>query len=403
MNSVPIIVSLMFFSLIYILRPIMLLLGADTISPNLYSNVNVLGTYAILYALTYLGIAVLTVVTFHRILEPIGNRLFQKSDPATDGAIRAAAIIFSLLSIIVAAQLFQQYGGYQAVVYASKVAKDLEGTFGTRQIVALAALFSIVTALNLRRTPGRKTRAWFFFCLGAGNLYIFSLWGSRLEIFVMISATLFDLFIRGRTVTKRTLIQFSIFGLGLLALATWLYILRLAQLSGSWDIAVSRDLFTTTAISLHMTRFDSLMLVIQDFATGAALRNGEDFYNGLIMVIPRVFWPDKPSSLLIGQWFRQYYEPTAINGWTVGGPGEFLVNFGVVGVLMGGMFYGIMLCIIHSGIKKIGEGMPLAVMMSFVLVLVVFPEGSMIQMIPRIVLWVIPIWVVMTAPKLLRR
>jgi oligosaccharide repeat unit polymerase len=339
--------------------------------------------------------AMLTVVMFNRILQPVGASFFPKCGPSIDKSIRVAAILFSLLAIVVALQLFKRYGSYQAVIYASKISKELEGTFGTRQIVALAAFFAITSGLNLRKEPGHRFRGMFYFALGALNLYIFSLWGSRLEVFVMISGTVLFLFTKGRPITKRALLRFGIFGLGLLTFATWLYILRLYQLSGSWEIALSRDLFTTTAISLHMTRFDSLMLVVQDFNAGGDLRNGEDFYNGLIMVIPRFIWANKPSSLLIGQWFRQYYEPSAVNGWTVGGPGEYLINFGFFGVLLGGFLYGLMLCIVHSGIKKMGAGTPIAVMVSFVLVLIVIPEGSIIQMIPRIILWVVPIWAVL--------
>ena len=81
-----------------------------------------------------------------------------------------------------------------------------------------------------------------------------------------------------------------------------------------------------------------------------------------------------------------------MNGWTVGGSAEYLVNFGFVGVLTGGCVYGLLLTIIHNGYKKMGMTAPLSVMTSFILVLIVVPEGSIIQMIPRIILWCFPSW-----------
>lgn len=398
MRSAPIIISLMFFSLIYCIRPGMIYVGANLINPALFGATQDLATSALMYALLYTFAAFVTVFFLEATKPGIGQALFPKPGGQIDEFVRAGAIVFSLLGLVVGMQLLMRFGSVQGVIYASKISKDLAGTFAVRQVVGLGAFLASVaflTAWQRKQIPGALFFAGCFFL----NLFVFSLWGSRLEAFVLLSGSMLFMAARAGVITGKALVKFSLAGAALLFVATFLYIYRLAELAGSWEIALSRDLATTTAVSLHMTRFDSLMLVVQDFTTTLNSRQGEDFFNGMIMAIPRAIWPDKPSQLLIGQWFRQWYEPNAVNGWTVGGPGEYLVNFGTMGVLIGGVIYGLLLTIIHSGFVKMGETSPFSVMLSFVLVLIVVPEGSPIQMIPRVILWVVPIFLLVIAAR----
>ncbi len=391
MRSAPIIISLMFFSLIYFLRPGMLLLGANLINPALFGTVDDLAAQALLYAFLYTATALGTVLFFESAAPGLGGDLYLRPMPGIDSLVRLTSVVFSVGALLVGAQLLARYGSVEGVIYASKISKDLAGTFAIRQIVGLGAFLSSVAFLTEWQKAERASAVFFGLCF-LTNLFVFSLWGSRLEAFVMLSGAMLFIVAGGRAITGRSIAVFAFYGALLLGGATFLYVYRLAQLAESWEIALSRDLATTTAVSLHMTRFDSLMLVVQDFTTNLNTRAGEDFWNGLIMSVPRALWPGKPDQLLIGQWFRQWYEPDAVNGWTVGAPGEYLVNFGVTGVMIGGAVYGFLLTIIHNGYKKMGMTSPLSVMTSFILVLIVVPEGSVIQMIPRIILWCIPIW-----------
>ncbi len=391
MKSAPIIISLMFFSMIYFLRPGMILVGANLINPALFGAVDDLAAQALMYAFLYTAAALVTVLFFETVVPGFGRSLYPTPTVQVETIVRVSAVVFSLGAVLIGLQLLARYGSVQGVIYASKISKDLAGTFAVRQVVGLGAFLASVAFLT-EFQKGHLIKGLIFGGFFLTNLFVFSLWGSRLEAFVMLSGAMLFVVARGGTITGRALVTFAFYGALLLGGATFLYIYRLAELAGSWEVALSRDLATTTAVSLHMTRFDSLMLVVQDFLTTLTSREGEDFFNGLIMAIPRAVWPDKPAQLLIGQWFRQWYEPNAVNGWTVGGPGEYLVNFGIVGVLIGGIVYGLLLTIIHNGYKKMGMTAPLSVMTSFILVLIVVPEGSIIQMIPRIILWCIPIW-----------
>jgi len=390
----------MFFGMIYVLRPTMLLLGANPIEPQIFYDLSVNGSLACLSAALFCLLANLSFIYSRTLLVPIGRGLFPLATPSFYKLSGVFTLVLSGLSFLIVLSIFQKFGSVQGIVYAAKIEKSLQGTFAQRQIVALAAFFAITTGMHYFYEPNRnRLNAAFYLSLGGFNLFAFSLWGSRLEAFVMISAVIIYVASGGKELTKQALSKFMIAGLGLLSLATLLYIVRLAQLS-SWDVANSRDLFTTTAISLHMTRFDSLTLVHQDFSSPSTWRDGIDFYNGLIMSIPRSIWPGKPEDLLIGQWFRRVYQPSAVNGWTVGAPGEYLINFGWFGVLLGGAAWGVIMGILDAGLKfKIGQETPLGVMTGVVLALIVLPEGSPIQLLPRTILWVIPIWLTIMAAR----
>lgn len=399
LRSAPIVLSLMFFALIYCIRPAMIMLGANLVNPALFNDSAELGAFALIYAFLYLSAALVTVVILSAVRPGLGAGLFPEMSSRVDTVSALVAILLTIVAMGIGVQLFLKFGSLQAILFAAKITKDLAGTFGLRSLVGLGAFFSSVALLISLRDRRIGKTAIFSLCFGI-NLFVFSLWGTRLEAFVLLSGTLLVLTSRAGQIDLWGIAKFSVWGFCLLFGATVLYIYRLAQLSGSWEVAFSRDLTTTTAVSMHMTRFDSLMLVVQDFTSGLHTRVGEDFYNGLIMVIPRALWPDKPSQLLIGQWFRQWYEPNAVNGWTVGGPGEYLVNFGLAGVILGGIVFGVMLTVIHSGYRKMGADQPLSVMLSVVLVLIVVPEGSPIQLLPRVVLWCIPIWLVVWAARM---
>ncbi|MBT9386739.1 hypothetical protein KM176_23025 [Pseudooceanicola sp. CBS1P-1] len=392
LRSAPLIISLMFFTLIYVVRPGMLLLGANLIDPALFGKPDVLATGALAYALVYVLTALLTVMFLIGSQGMFGAGVYPSVGPKIDRLVMLAAIVFTLVSIPIGLQLYMKYGSIQGVLYASKISKDLQGTFGVRQIVGLGAFFSATTFLGEWQGARRLLPSLLFAGMFFVDLFIFSLWGSRLEPFVLLSGVMLVMVSKNGIITGKSLLSFVVLGALLLGSATFLYIYRLAELAGSWEVAMSRDLATTTAVSLHMTRFDSLMLVVQDFLSSRNSREGADFMNGLYMSVPRFLWPGKPESLLIGQWFRQWYEPDAVNGWTVGGPGEYLVNFGLLGVTIGGVVYGLLLTAAHNGFRKMGRQHPLSIMTSFVMILIVAPEGSIIQIIPRIILWCIPIW-----------
>jgi hypothetical protein len=81
-----------------------------------------------------------------------------------------------------------------------------------------------------------------------------------------------------------------------------------------------------------------------------AYLKGETFKNLLTNLVPRVFWPNKPTEVM-GQWFGHTYRIlhpgdriTSINlPWIV----EFYINFGPLGVVVGMGLVGVLLALIE--------------------------------------------------------
>jgi oligosaccharide repeat unit polymerase len=74
---------------------------------------------------------------------------------------------------------------------------------------------------------------------------------------------------------------------------------------------------------------------------GSDLQNmGEDFYNGIVGIIPRFIWPDKPETISVGGRFRQEVNPEGSGGWPVLGYNQWYSNFSWIGVIIGGFVTG---------------------------------------------------------------
>lgn len=396
-NHTAAIVAIGFFCLIYLGRPLTLLFGAETVTPENLSEINLLGAKAAYIIVAFIVSAFVAFLCSRLVAVPLAIAVFpSRISPTSEHIFRLVGIAFALVSLVGIFVLFYTYGSAQNIISASKIDKALAGTFVIRQLAGLGAFFCLSLSVNSIRKKGSVFNTALLLLGGSTCLLSFLLWGTRLEVFVLLAGFGYCFAVtQDGILTSAAFLRIVALAVLFLVVATALYILRLYQLSGSWEIVFRRDLMTIVAISLHMIRFDALMLVIQDFWIPGELRNGEDFLNGILIAVPRFLWVDKPDSLLIGQWFRQYYEERAVNGWAIGAPGEYLLNFGFPGVIAGGAIYGFMLRVLESGYRRLDMSHPVAILIVFICVLIVFPEGSIIQIIPRIVLWIVPIWSLM--------
>jgi len=395
-GSVPVVLSLAFLALTHGARPAMLILGADPFTVALPPDTGDLSTRAMLYVTLYLGCAWIAFGVTRPLVAPAIQVMPRISIPRFHRGLRwtvRVAVVFALWLI---GWQFSRYGSLGDILVAAKIDKALAGTFGLRQIAGIGAISALILAADILISQRDKpARAVPWLAAAAISCFAFSLWGSRMEVGVLLLGFAATLAVgRAGGMSRQALMRLILWGGVLTVGVTWLYIYRLDVLNGGH--VRERDLQTTVAISLHMVRFDALMLVVQDFSNLGDLRKGEDFLNGLLIAVPRAVWEGKPDILLIGRWFRALYEPWAFNGWAVGVVGEYLLNFGTLGVVAGGTIYGTILQMIHRIYLKLGRTDPFSIMLCTVLTLLVFPEGSIIQALPRLILWVLPLVVLAT-------
>jgi hypothetical protein len=86
--------------------------------------------------------------------------------------------------------------------------------------------------------------------------------------------------------------------------------------------------------------YDASLLAFRDWPNRFEYRNGKDFAYGFLGSVPRKIWPEKPDPLP-GKWFRQTYQPQVRNGWPVGAPTIWYMNYGWAGIIVGGIISGV--------------------------------------------------------------
>ena len=107
-------------------------------------------------------------------------------------------------------------------------------------------------------------------------------------------------------------------------------------------LCVDDDARFASALMSRPAFFDALLLAVRDWPSAHPYRGGEDFIVGAEGIVPRAMWPGKPANVRPGSWFRQVYEPTHPNGWPLGAVGDWYLNFGLLGVLVGGGLSGLL-------------------------------------------------------------
>lgn len=101
---------------------------------------------------------------------------------------------------------------------------------------------------------------------------------------------------------------------------------------------------------LNANATDHFMVIVQDFDI-TNFTYGDDFYRGLIGVIPRSIWPEKPERITTGQWFTERYFPGKPSGRPITTVGIYYLNFGYVGVFLGMLISGIFCRILWHYLK----------------------------------------------------
>jgi len=147
------------------------------------------------------------------------------------------------------------------------------------------------------------------------------------------------------------------------------------------------------SLALNATYFDASMLAARDWPETYEFRYGEDFVTGVLGLVPRVLWEGKPDAIAPGVWFRQVYEPEKLNGWPMGAAGLWYLNFGVLGLVLGGMFSGALLgCLSAAQLRRPDNGFNTAVAVAVGIYVVGLGVDS--DLLVRCVLWLLPLWLI---------
>ena len=315
---------------------------------------------------------------------------------AVDGGVGRAhpttwlpvTVILAALSLLALAAVGSESGGLENSVSTSKVDKGLAGLFFLQFIPIAGMLWTANAALR----SATALRSFAYWLAAAGFSGAVLAWGSRRVVLILLVVVMLGLakssapdvrsFLRAREVLRVVVPAAPI----VMGLALWLRVVRDGAIGGAVGQRLSEEsLLTQVSLAMNATYFEALSLVQRDFPGTYERWGGRPFVNGLAGVVPRALWPGKPDGVAIGAEFRQLYEPLARNGWPVGSVGEWLIAFGLAGVVVGSVVSGVALGLAGNRLQQTGA-LPYAAAIG----LQVLELGFGGQSIVRWVGWVLP-------------
>lgn len=365
----------------FVFRPAQIALGLDGPTPDVWFPEGGLALIPIvsMAALLWLGgfgVGALAADAAGQPARALFPRLELEPNPPLTLAALAAV---TALGVTVAVWLIQMSGGTLGDSFRFvKAEKAIVGFYFLRQFAVVGALFSIFVLyyfIYLERWRRVATPSWattFALACFAANVFSIYAWGHRYSI-AMATMALFagyHYFVR-----RMSWAAMGSAAVGFLAIFIGLRLLRDALMLPEDIVTPVEDanIWRKMAISMHGSQYDALMLAVRDLDLTTGLRWGEDFLAGFYALVPRQFWPDRPV-FNPGVFFRQLYEPETQNGWPLTPIGEWLINFGWLGVAIGGAVSGYLL----RGAQQVYADLwrnPWSMMMTTTAALIALPGG----------------------------
>jgi hypothetical protein len=299
-------------------------------------------------------------------------------------------------SVAISAYLLARFGAPGDLIAAAKYDKALAGYYIFRVFPAVGSVVAAGAFLDTLRARRSLSAAVCLACTALNGAAVF-LWGSRGVLVAAIVVIAIGLGrserLRGTGVGGRLVAAVAVVAIAVGAAAS----LRVArdQLTQGDTQAVIADAsgWRQASLATNAVYLDAAVLAFRDVPSPLPSRNGEDFANGLRGFVPRSLWPGKPENIAPGSWFRREYEPRVVNGWPMGSPALWYINFGWLGVPLGGLLSGLAVGLVAARQRRTPDsGHNLAAVAAtgiFVLSL-----GWDSQTPYYVLLWLVPLWLV---------
>ncbi|MBU2531777.1 MAG: hypothetical protein KKB37_03480 [Alphaproteobacteria bacterium] len=342
-------VSAKLFALVGV-RPVFLLLGLDTPFPDgRFGNSEYLATLAS----AFVAIWLMAFVVGHAAATAVGPTFLLPMASALPNrrTVFRVAFFLSLIGVLITGYFVLDAGSITKFLVSVKTDKDFAGLYFLRQFSVVGALVAVYGLLSSaqsvadprqRRLRRLNRRAIYIYgTIIASNCLFLYFWGYRNHIMniLLVWGVGYHFYIRRFRLLEIVVLATILFSF-LHSLRYLREYLRLEDPEGEITLA-GFSFIRGLSLSLHLQEFDAFMLSLQDAGHLFNFRGGQDFWNGLISWIPRFVLPDR-DTYFIGGWFRQVYEPSRVNGWPITPLGSWWVNFGHLGIPLGGLVTGIL-------------------------------------------------------------
>lgn len=387
----PVSLFVYLIALLLLFRPGVLLLGLDVPDPwyvfpgRLDDVVNAPLASGAVWLLAFL----VGFVGLGRVGELASNVLPTVHREVNLSRLAAGCIVSSAVSVLLAIDVIASVGFENAI---ASVRRD-NYFLGFKFLEALPQTAGVISAVSAALVLDLRARNWIrvpraYSAAVIGSLIVTSsvslLFGNRsaalLPAFFVAVSYLFILGKGGRALR---------YALPILFIVGVLFVTQVRQSAlpahSSSDVAV----VPRVSAALNLNNFDHLALLMRDWSQYAYPHPGQDFVTGASAVIPRFIWEDKPEHVSPGIWLRAQYVPTTHTGWPLAMWGEWYVNFGSIGILLSGIFAGIIYRALETRYRRDAWGAP-AFVVAGMLAFLVFPYGYISTTPIRIVLVVVP-------------
>lgn len=388
------------FALFYGFRTALLVTGLDTPSPSYLFPLpsldadltrTLLATTLFLAAMVF-GVWATTRRRWHGFAP-----FFATSSPPPSRQIRAT-LFFTACSALISLALLAKFHGPSHLIASAKYGKALAGLYVFRIFPAVGSLLAVGAFLDQRLLPGRRLTALMCLLCAAVNSVSVFLWGSRGLIVISIAVAVIGLRRQsapmggGRVV--HTLVVLAVTATLVFGVAEGLRSARDTLTHGQVQSGYADASFWRQAsLATNSVALDAAILAFRDIPGTFPSRDGVDFLNGAVGVVPRSIWHGKPRNIAAGSWFRQQYEPKVVNGWPMGAPALWYIDFGWLGIPIGGLLSGLAIGTISARQRRVADcGHNIAVAAGAAVF--VFGLGWDNQTPVFIVLWLVPFWLV---------
>lgn len=306
------------------------------------------------------------------------------------------ALVSVLISGAMSAYFIVELGGLGNYMTEARL-----GLFaGAAYLQHLPELAVFIAALALYISM-RRRRGLFIPALAfVASLVFLFMMGERGGI---ISAFLFLAVLYHFGVRRLTVWNYLAYGLVLSLLLSVLGIARKEIMTGDEGTAVSTsrmlevigddERWSALSVLQHLNAnaTDHFMVIVQDFDI-TNYTYGDDFYRGLIGVIPRSIWPNKPERITTGQWFTERYFPGKPSGRPITTVGIYYLNFGYVGVFLGMLISGLFCRILWHYLKG-ARYQPWCVILYLIFMFKILSWGTLTPALPMdLILVFIPLY-----------
>tara|TARA_E500000178_G_scaffold157781_1_gene157529 strand:+ start:263 stop:1588 length:1326 start_codon:yes stop_codon:yes gene_type:complete len=329
-----------------VIRPIFFILGIDM--PHPISIFDGWQTGLLLNGIAYVMLWMICITLGYSIsakISPVVGSLFpQRPKSYNNSILLVLAILISFLGCAITCILMLGEGSIAKFLHKVKVEKAYAGFYWMRNITTHAnvLLLLFICGYCSRHDESRNPKRLLLIVLFI--IFVFNcsanyFWGNRynLALILIVAGFSYHYCIDRLNIIK---IFFIVLICSITLWALKIYRYELISEATSVEFTSNQSELTKLSLSFHFAQFDAFLLVLRDAGHSIDFRDGKDFGNGLISWIPRTFLPDR-QSFHVGHWFRQIYEPGRVNGWPVTAAGSWYINFGLMGIVLGGILSGI--------------------------------------------------------------